>query len=159
VPDKVLADLDQARESVRLLAKFLDTALDKWDGRYDYRTYLALDMLPLPGTAGTDQDPVAAQRLHDRLVVQLTADAVRFELDVLDGQTQRFPQQRPDSATVAKRFRLALRATEPLNRRFGGAQRQPEALGHGRGIRGAAGGKRWVCPSRDVPARIAPRPR
>lgn len=118
VPDQVLASLDSARESVRLLAKFLDTALDKWDGRYDYRTYLALDLLPLPGT-GDDTDPESALRQHDRLVVQLIADLLRFEFDALDGRTERFPEQRPDAATVAKRSRLALRAVTPLNRRLG----------------------------------------
>ena len=119
VPDQVLTSLDSARERVRLLAKFLDTALDKWDGHYDYRTYLALDVLPLPGADGTDIDPDAAERQHDRLVAQLTADTLRFELDVMDGRTQRFPEQRPDAALVAKRFRLALRAVEPLTRRMG----------------------------------------
>jgi tryptophan 2,3-dioxygenase len=119
VPDQVLTSLDSARERIRLLATFLDTALDKWDGRYDYRTYLALDVLPLPGNSAADLDPDAAERQHDRLVVQLTADTLRFELDVLDGLTERFPQQRPDTALVAKRFRLALRAVEPITRRVG----------------------------------------
>ncbi|SBT44638.1 tryptophan 2,3-dioxygenase family protein [Micromonospora narathiwatensis] len=32
----------------RLLADFLDVALDKWDGRYDYRTYLGLRLLGRP---------------------------------------------------------------------------------------------------------------
>ncbi|MFG1780039.1 hypothetical protein ACGFIG_26860, partial [Micromonospora sp. NPDC049048] len=36
------------RPAVRLLRDFLDVALDKWDGRYDYRSYLALRLLRLP---------------------------------------------------------------------------------------------------------------
>lgn len=32
------------------LSAFLDVALDKWDARYDYRSYLALPLLPLPTT-------------------------------------------------------------------------------------------------------------
>lgn len=118
VPDELLDALGQARESVHLLATFLDTVLDKKDGRYDYRTYLALDLLPLPGVDGST-DPEAAQRQCDRLLVQLTADTLRFELDTLDGRTQRFPDQRPDIATLTKRFRLALRAIEPMSRRIG----------------------------------------
>lgn len=119
VSEELLAALSHAREGVRVLAKFLDTALDKWDGRYDYRTYLALDMLPLPGSEDEHPDVEAAQIRHDRLVVQLTADLLRFELDVLDGRTGRFPAQRPDARTVAKRFHLGLRAVTPMSRRAG----------------------------------------
>ncbi|OLE20079.1 MAG: hypothetical protein AUG49_26195 [Catenulispora sp. 13_1_20CM_3_70_7] len=119
VDEELLAELSHAREGVRLLARFLDTALDKWDGRYDYRTYLALDMLPLPGSEDETPDLAAARVRHDRLVVQLTADLLRFELDVLDGRTRRFPEQRPDAKTVAKRFHLGLRAVTPMSRRAG----------------------------------------
>ncbi|HET9896224.1 MAG TPA: hypothetical protein VFQ44_14950 [Streptosporangiaceae bacterium] len=119
VPDELLDALGLARESVRLLATFLDTVLDKRDGSYDYRSYLALDLLPLPGADGGSADPEAAHRQCDRLRVQLVADTLRFELDVLDGRTQRFPQQRPDSATLTKRLRLGLRAVEPISRRLG----------------------------------------
>lgn len=119
VPDQLLDALGQARENVHLLVTFLDTVLDKRDGRYDYRTYLALDMLPLPGADGGTADPEAAQRQRDRLIVQLVADTLRFELDVLDGRTKRLPQQRPDSATLTKRFRLGLRAVEPMSLRMG----------------------------------------
>lgn len=119
VPDELLDALSQARESAHLLARFLDTALDKRDGLYDYRTYLALDLLPLPGGAGQSPDPEAARRQHDRLVLQLTADTLRFELDASEGRTQRFPEQRPDATTVAKRLRLGLRAIEPMAARAG----------------------------------------
>lgn len=60
VPDDLLVDLDRIRRhlparttvepaSARLLRDFLDVALDKWDGRYDYRSYLALPVLRLTG--------------------------------------------------------------------------------------------------------------
>jgi tryptophan 2,3-dioxygenase len=118
VPSELLDALSQARESVHLLAAFLDVVLDKRDGTYDYRTYIALDLLPLPGADGTS-DPDAAQRQCDRLLVQLVADMLRFELDVLDGRTQLFPQQRPDNSILAKRLRLGLRAVEPMSSRLG----------------------------------------
>ncbi|MER7169654.1 hypothetical protein ABT336_26825, partial [Micromonospora sp. NPDC000207] len=72
VPDDLLVDLDRIRRhlpatttvepaSARLLRDFLDVALDKWDGRYDYRSYLALPVLRLAGGDTDDHpgDPVA----------------------------------------------------------------------------------------------------
>src|SRR5215208_1417480 len=44
----VLAEVRGSVTSVRLLDRFLDGALDKWDGRYANPTYLALSLLPLP---------------------------------------------------------------------------------------------------------------
>jgi tryptophan 2,3-dioxygenase len=119
-PDGLVASLCQAREHVRVLEKFLDTALDKRDGRYDYRTYLGLDLLPLPGAGSESPDPVSARSAHDRLIVLLTADALRFELDALEGRTGRFPEQRPDAELVGKRLHLGLRAVDPMWRRIGG---------------------------------------
>ncbi|MEV0880677.1 tryptophan 2,3-dioxygenase family protein [Micromonospora echinofusca] len=48
--------------AVRQLRDFLDVALDKWDGRYDYRSYLALRLLRLPCDAddGPDDRPGGA---------------------------------------------------------------------------------------------------
>ncbi|WP_252942208.1 hypothetical protein, partial [Streptomyces sp. EL9] len=50
---------------IRALASFLDTALDKPDGRYDYPTYLALPVLvpvdPQPlEDVGAPERPLAA---------------------------------------------------------------------------------------------------
>ncbi|MBP2326415.1 tryptophan 2,3-dioxygenase [Kibdelosporangium banguiense] len=113
--------LDRVRTTVRVLESFLDTALDKWDERYDYQTYLSLGVLPLPG-ASRDIDTETAARQRDRLVVQLIADTLRFELDVADGNTHRFPEQRPDAKTVSKRYRLGIRAVQPLLDRLGAAK-------------------------------------
>lgn len=99
VPAPVLDALDKAR-TVRpadQLATFLDTLLDKRDGRYDYQTYLALAMLPMDRP--------------DRLRTQLIADMVAFELATLDGSTTFLPDRRPDERTVAKRLRHALSVT------------------------------------------------
>src|SRR5215213_37408 len=43
-----LPDVHGSDTSVRLLDRFLDAALDKWDGRYANPTYLGLNLLPLP---------------------------------------------------------------------------------------------------------------
>lgn len=90
------------------LEDFLSCALDKWDNRYDYLTYTALDLLPLPG----GDDAAAALASRDRLVLLLVADAIRFELSALHGGTSEFPRMRPSRDTVAKRCRLALRAVQ-----------------------------------------------
>ena len=42
--------------------RFLDTALDKFDGRYDNPSYLALDQLGLPGADGCPDPGHAAHR-------------------------------------------------------------------------------------------------
>jgi tryptophan 2,3-dioxygenase len=101
VPAHVLDALDKAR-TVRpadQLARFLDTLLDKRDGRYDYRTYLALAMLPMDRP--------------DRLRTHLIADMVAFEVATLDGSTTFLPERRPDERTVTKRLRHALSVIGP----------------------------------------------
>ncbi|MFC8127151.1 tryptophan 2,3-dioxygenase [Streptomyces sp. NPDC057302] len=121
-------DLPTLRGAARdreLLTRFLDLALDKWDGRYDYQTYLALDLLlgpadtPLLGPADTSdrQEHTSGQR--DRLTVQLIADILTFELDAEEGRTDRLPLMRPDTRTVAKRCRLGIRAAGPALTRLG----------------------------------------
>ncbi|MFE3515800.1 tryptophan 2,3-dioxygenase [Streptomyces sp. NPDC059166] len=98
---------------VRALAAFLDTALDKPDGRYDYPTYLALPMLELPGL----DEPVAtapfARSRCDRLSVQLIADSLDFELAALDGLSMRLGELRPSDDLVVKRCKHGLRAVMP----------------------------------------------
>ncbi|WP_433686062.1 tryptophan 2,3-dioxygenase family protein [Micromonospora carbonacea] len=137
VKKELLALLDEIRTHVvaagraaagptephRLLREFLDVALDKWDGRYDYRSYLALPLLRLPCTAddpGTDAgpDPADARRDSDRLLVRLVADALAFELAATAGATTLLPEQRPGPATVAKRLRLGVRAVLPAMSRL-----------------------------------------
>ena len=122
VANELLARLDAVRATLpggpdpgsRLLARFLDVALDKWDGRYDNRSYLAVDLLPLPGTG----DASAAWQ-RDRLVAMLVADTLRFELAAADRRTVLLPQMRPDLRIVAKRCRLGLRAVGPALARLG----------------------------------------
>lgn len=122
VADELLALLDGVRATLpdgsdpagQLLARFLDIALDKWDGRYDNPSYLAVDLLPLPGTG----DGSAAWQ-RDRLVALLVADTLRFELAAADRRTVLLPQMRPDARIVAKRCRLGMRAVGPALARLG----------------------------------------
>ncbi|MFF3854612.1 tryptophan 2,3-dioxygenase family protein [Micromonospora sp. NPDC002575] len=120
----------------RLLSEFLDVALDKWDGRYDYRSYLALPLLRLPCTAddavtGPEADPEGARHASDRLLVRLVADALAFELAAASGATTLLPEQRPGPGTVAKRLRLGVRAVLPALSRLDPArtvdEREPAA--------------------------------
>jgi len=140
VDKDLLADLARARSRLpaggaeegagHVLAAFLDTALDKWDGCYDYSTYLSLGVLPLPGSTpgvpaapgGETGAPAAvrdAEYRRDRLVVQLIGDAIRQELAAADGATELWPEMRPPAATTAKRLRLGVRAVTPAIRRLG----------------------------------------
>lgn len=126
VPDGPAAE----SAGTRRVRCFLDVLLDKHDDRYDYPTYLALSLLPLPDTA-TAPDQVApgsgdaAQLRHDRLLVQLGADLLDFELAAADGRTTRFPHLRPDPRTVVKRYRLGLRSLDAALARLGLADDGP----------------------------------
>jgi len=97
------------------LRRFLDTALDKHDGRFDNPSYLAIHDLPLPAGA----DPGRAAHRRDRLVMLLVADLLRFELDALDGASSLLPDMRPERRVVVKRCTLGLRALRPAMMRLG----------------------------------------
>lgn len=125
VAKDLLVQLDQVRRTLpkpaarkARLRDFLDVALDKFDGRYDYQTYLGLSLLPLPGDDLHSEtlprgDSAAVPRRHDELIVQLVADAMGFELDAVSGTTGLLPRQRPTPELVAKRCRLGIRAVKP----------------------------------------------
>ena len=98
------------------LRRFLDVALDKHDGRYDYPTYTGLSLLPIPRLEDGPEDALARR---DRLVVQLAADALGFELAALGGWTALMPVMRPDARTVQKRCRHGLRTALPALERLG----------------------------------------
>lgn len=132
----LLVALDAARATAHTpaaseLARFLDCALDKFDGRYDNPSYLGVDLLPLPGTDG---DP--GER-RDRLFAMLVADLLRFELEAADGTTALLPELRPDARLTAKRCRLGVRAIRPALVRLG----LPCAVTEADGLDGA----REVC--------------
>lgn len=137
----VLKHLDVARATLSqspqspypdpALPRFLDVVLDKFDERYDYQTYLALSLIPMPESGASaleDATRGRAQRQHDRLLVQLGADALAFELAALDGRTDLFPHLRPDPPVAAKRCRLGLRSLAPALERLGLAEGLEPAL-------------------------------
>ena len=107
-----------SRGEKKRLEDFLDTALDKHDGRYEYTTYLALGLLALPGEQDVPIDVASAELRHDRLFAQLIGDALRFELDALDHATGLLPEMRPDARTTQKRLKLGLNAIGPALRRL-----------------------------------------
>ncbi|MFJ8688607.1 tryptophan 2,3-dioxygenase family protein [Micromonospora wenchangensis] len=138
VKKELLVQLDQARARVnarttpaRELSAFLDVALDKWDARYDYRSYLALPLLPLPtyapegGPAGQEADevdrpgPEGGRWERDRLLVDLVADALAFELAASTDAIDLLPEQRPGPELAAKRCRLGVRAVASARARLG----------------------------------------
>lgn len=129
VASDLLALLDGIRTAVvtapepaaEPLRRFLDVALDKWDERYDYQSYLALDVLRMPRGESTDERRSDLRQLHDRLYVHLIADALAFEAAAESGATDLLPQQRPEPARVAKRHRLGIRAAAPALARLGGS--------------------------------------
>jgi tryptophan 2,3-dioxygenase len=126
VSKELLAALDAVRRRLpefgespgEPLAGFLDSALDKYDGRYDYPTYIGLPVLPLP--EGEDQEAAAEHR--DRLVLLLVTDALWFELLATSGRTRLLPRMRPDERRVAKRCRLGLRSIRSEAERPGPAE-------------------------------------
>jgi tryptophan 2,3-dioxygenase len=113
-----LPEIGGSLASVRLLDRFLDTALDKWDGRYANPTYLGLSLLSLPAVDDHTQDIAAIERQYDRLLVQLIADSSRFEIAAAEGATDLLPEMRPDARTTVKRCRLALQIAGPAVKRL-----------------------------------------
>ena len=80
------------------LEKFLDVVLDKYDDRYNYLTYTALSLLehvrpPMPD----DADPALVQHVHDVTVCSIISDALRFELNQLEGGETFLPELPPDA--------------------------------------------------------------
>ncbi|WP_284574190.1 tryptophan 2,3-dioxygenase family protein [Streptomyces sp. 2P-4] len=86
---------------------FLDCVLDKHDGVYWNRTYLALPVLELVlEGAGGAPDP-------EGLATLLIADAARFEITAAVAGGDRSDGDPPDPAVLRKRLRHALRFAAP----------------------------------------------
>jgi tryptophan 2,3-dioxygenase len=98
---------------VQTLASFLSTALDKPDQRYDYPTYLALSLLPMPKVEEPREQAPFARSRCDRLVTHLVTDSLAFELAAVEGDTMLLPKQRPVPELISKRFKHGLRVVRP----------------------------------------------
>ncbi|MDQ0364176.1 tryptophan 2,3-dioxygenase family protein [Catenuloplanes indicus] len=121
VPNGLLDALSEARPHAGAgLRALLDVLLDKRDGAYDYRSYLAL--------------PLLAPHLADRdlLTVLLVADLMRFELAaagdpaVAGDPAGPLPVMPPDGGLVDKRLRHGLRVVRPVLARLGWTVPVPE---------------------------------
>lgn len=128
VPGLVLDALAAARSRVWTVAasteedflrRFLDILLDKRDGRFDYLTYLALPLLPLPSVDEAPAPIQSSETRHDLLLVRLAADVARFEIAAADGVTGMLPEDRPARSVLAKRLRHARSAMRPAALRLG----------------------------------------
>ncbi|WP_214403652.1 tryptophan 2,3-dioxygenase family protein [Pseudonocardia lacus] len=102
LPESLLVRLDGLRHPAPAdpyFAAFLDCVLDKYDGRFHNRTYLALPLLEtMLDDPTTGMDP-------DRLSAVLMSDVVRFELAATGAD-------RPDDRTLRTRLRHARRFVE-----------------------------------------------
>lgn len=102
------------------LEKFLDVVLDKYDDKYNYLTYTALPLLEyVRPPVADDADPSLVQHVHDVTVCSIIGDALRFELNQLEGGETFLPELPPDAELVERRLKFALRSIEPSLARLG----------------------------------------
>lgn len=94
------------------LHPFLNVMLDKHDGCYDYRSYLALELLDLPDEDTLVHHPRDCRAELDRSLLLLATDIVRFELDALHGVSNWLPKRAPRRSRVEERCRRTLRALQ-----------------------------------------------
>jgi tryptophan 2,3-dioxygenase len=109
---------ESAADRHRLLHPFLNVVLDKHDGRYDYRSYLALELLALPDEDDLIRLPRDPQAELDRSLLLLATDIVRFELDALHGRSNWLPKRAAARRLVSERCRRTLKALQPTLSRF-----------------------------------------
>ncbi|SNS14554.1 tryptophan 2,3-dioxygenase [Tropicimonas sediminicola] len=128
-----LARLREARsrvgggaEAQRLLDGFLDCALDKHEGRYDYATYCALKVLDFPDDGTGFHDPAGVLEQRDLGLLALMGDLLGFELDALEGRAEILPLMRPGAELGRRRLRLTRAALRPSLDRAGLAIRSDE---------------------------------
>ncbi|MGV9306580.1 tryptophan 2,3-dioxygenase family protein [Nonomuraea sp. NPDC003727] len=107
LPERLLVELSDVRRRrgarEPLLDAFLDCVLDKHEGRFWNRTYLALPLLELL------LDERHAGLSPARLATLLVSDVVRFEIEAANGSPHAPGVDRPDPMTLRKRLRHAMR--------------------------------------------------
>ncbi|WP_387691353.1 hypothetical protein [Photorhabdus sp. RM71S] len=104
------------REEIEQVTRFLNVLLDKYDGTYDYRSYLALELLNMPDDQTGIKAYSEAQSHIDRMTLLLTADLLKFELGGLETE-ENFRHQLPERTLVEKRCAMALKAVTPYVQR------------------------------------------
>ncbi|MFD9405781.1 tryptophan 2,3-dioxygenase family protein [Streptomyces sp. NPDC059989] len=107
LPERILVQLSDIRRRHAadrpFLDAFLDCMLDKHEGRFWNRTYLALPVLELLVDGG---HPALSA---DRMSTLLMSDVVRFEIEAAGASSEGPARGRPDPATLGTRLRHALR--------------------------------------------------
>ncbi|MCB5181976.1 tryptophan 2,3-dioxygenase family protein [Streptomyces antimicrobicus] len=107
LPERMLVGLSGVRRRHAadrpFLDAFLDCVLDKHEGRFWNRSYLALPVLELL----MDRRHTALSA--DRMATLLVSDVVRFEIAAAGGSREGPARGRPDPATLGTRLRHALR--------------------------------------------------
>lgn len=107
LPERMLDRLSHVRHRHAtdrpFLDAFLDCLLDKHEGRFWNRTYLALPVLEL-----LMDDPRSASSA-DRMSTLLVSDLARFEIKAAGGSREGPRRGRPGPATLGTRLRHALR--------------------------------------------------
>ncbi len=105
--ERMLTELSSIRirhgRHCSFLDAFLECLLDKHEGRYWNRTYLALPLLELL------MDDQHSELSPDRLSTLLVSDAIRFEVETAGGSPEPPSRGRPDPVTLRKRLRHAVR--------------------------------------------------
>ncbi|HEV2377423.1 MAG TPA: hypothetical protein VGS19_35320 [Streptosporangiaceae bacterium] len=107
---KRVADLGEHLPGQTKLATFLDVALDKWDDRYNYLTYLGIDLLDLQPEA----DGTTGRAQRDEWVALLLCDLWSFERGALAGTHDWLTEMRPGAALARKRMKLLTDVLVPL---------------------------------------------
>jgi len=103
----------------RLIDDFLWVALDKHDRRYDYPSYCALKLLPMPTSSQWKNSLRNPARDRDRQLTQLMASLLSFELLALQGRSTYLPGIVPNKSKMLKRIRLGLNAAKSSVNRLG----------------------------------------
>lgn len=113
-----LAAGPESDEHSARLRSFLDIALDKMDGTYNYVTYIALPMLELTRFEAVPLARSEVRRACDRALVCLVADAIRFEWRSGAGEPTYLPLRIPHETRIRDRCVLGLKAIRPCLRRL-----------------------------------------
>lgn len=96
------------------LQPFLQILLDKYDGYYDYRSYLALSLLDLPSESTLQKNPRDPQQEFDRNLLMLMASMLKFELESLSGESTILPLRAASRTVVETRCLRSLKALQPI---------------------------------------------